>query len=71
MTTTQQLEPLEAATPRGPLGRREPNVDGWGVVHRPGCARPGWSCDSPARAGVHVLRCACCGAARPVSVNDG
>ena len=50
---------------------RTPNIDQHGVHHRPGCARPGWSCTTAGRAGVHVLRCACCGAVRLVRASDG
>ena len=41
-----------------------------GVHHRPGCTRPGWTSTTAGRAGVHVLRCACCGAVRLVRAGD-
>lgn len=46
---------------------RPENVDDFGVRHRHGCHMPGWESSGPRVAGVHVLRCAGCGAVRLVA----
>lgn len=45
---------------------RAPLTDEHGTEHRYGCTRPGWTSNTPRRAGVHVIRCADCGAVRLV-----
>lgn len=42
------------------------NLDDHGVIHRPGCAMPGWTNGSGQIGGVHVVRCAGCGCVRLV-----
>jgi hypothetical protein len=48
---------------------RPADLDEHGTEHRYGCTRPGWTSDTPRRAGIHVIRCAGCGAVRLILAN--
>lgn len=50
---------------------RPETVDQYGTRHRYGCTLPGWESSSPRVAGVHVLRCAGCGAVRLLVAGKG